>query len=533
MDSANSAQLATFLQRCARAFDGWPALRESADFLRRLALSAPDPFRVAVIGRMKTGKSTLINSLIGRPLAITNVEEATATVNVISYGTAEQSRSFLAIWKSGRIESFPIERLATDWTGKSPEVLERIREVRYLQLYANDPRLAEFEVIDTPGTGSAIEAHEQVATDFTRPEAITDSIDQGRKADAIIYVITVGRESDADSLTVFGAGRLSSADPYNSVCVSHKWDGPVEEDPYAAACLRAEGTLAQLKDKVLKVLPISAPLGLAAQQAPDDFFARLLPIVASPGLLASRLRTDERWDADPARRAAREAYPLLPWSSFQMLISHFLRQPPETAVQARQACRSLSHLPELEQLLQRHFFANARVIKQCQLLKKAKDVIEPALRSLSQLGETEKKDIERAERAGRALTDPELAGWAQRQAATAEENVRRIGEVTLELDREWQVHQRHLEGLQGDLQILRHLHDPESIFSEEHHRTIRAVCERQSSSAATVEEISTLSAHCRRILRVQFDRESTSMTEHLVRRLDEAHRAARQSPTQP
>src|SRR5262245_48959239 len=56
------------------------------DVRRRL----DEPLRVAVAGRLKAGKSTLVNALIGRRVAPTEVGECTRVVTQFRYGSADR-----------------------------------------------------------------------------------------------------------------------------------------------------------------------------------------------------------------------------------------------------------------------------------------------------------------------------------------------------------------------------------------------------------------------------------------------------------
>ncbi|HRQ87904.1 MAG TPA: dynamin family protein, partial [Bacteroidia bacterium] len=123
-----------FLRSAASLLGRFEAHRDAADGLRQIAESSRQPFNLAVVGRMKAGKSTLINGLVGQSLAISDVEEATATLNWICHGTGDQLRSFVVHWRDGRSEPFPLGDLS-QWTGKSEEVLARVRATLFLGLF--------------------------------------------------------------------------------------------------------------------------------------------------------------------------------------------------------------------------------------------------------------------------------------------------------------------------------------------------------------------------------------------------------------
>ena len=58
-------------------------------------------FTVGVVGQMRAGKSTLLNALLERDLAVVGVNETTATTNCFRYGPPEQHHTFRVHWRDG------------------------------------------------------------------------------------------------------------------------------------------------------------------------------------------------------------------------------------------------------------------------------------------------------------------------------------------------------------------------------------------------------------------------------------------------
>ena len=357
---------ASFCGDAARTFDAFDFLKGPATEMRELRKSAVHPFNIAVFGRMKTGKSTLINALIGRSLAITGVEEATATINVISY--SDSPGVFRAHWKDSPPETFPISSLKDDWNGKTPEVLDRVRRVSCLELFSDAESLKLCEITDTPGTGSEASVHEDVTQNFL---AATEK--QGRRADAIIYVFPpVGRETDMGNLDTYRKNNcIPGSDPYNSVAVLHKWDHIFWENGGDMSDIRAKA--ARLKDvmssMIADVIPVSAPLALAAVEAPDEFWACALEFCRTTKWeeLERLLNRDGKWDRDEARRRFRIMYPL-PWPSFQIIMreisTHLEDCLDVPAVRSR--VMTLSGIQNLRTFLDRNFFKRGELIRQKQ-----------------------------------------------------------------------------------------------------------------------------------------------------------------------
>src|SRR2546430_10311936 len=80
-----SARVAGLCQEVGHRLGG-PTKAQVFDVRRRLS----EPLRVAIAGRLKSGKSTLVNALIGRRVAPTEVGECTRIVTQFRYGTADR-----------------------------------------------------------------------------------------------------------------------------------------------------------------------------------------------------------------------------------------------------------------------------------------------------------------------------------------------------------------------------------------------------------------------------------------------------------
>jgi len=129
-------------------------LCQEEEDLRRIADNLRAPFNIAVFGRMKAGKSSLINAIIGQKLTITDTEEATATINRLSYATGDRLKTFTIHWQHCQPEDRPLSELETEWSGKASKVLENVGRAAWLELYSDAEALRNIHITDTPGTGS-------------------------------------------------------------------------------------------------------------------------------------------------------------------------------------------------------------------------------------------------------------------------------------------------------------------------------------------------------------------------------------------
>ncbi|SDC85695.1 Dynamin family protein [Actinokineospora iranica] len=258
------------------------------EVLRRLSA----PLQVAVAGRIKSGKSTLVNALIGRRVAPTDVGECTRLVTRFQYGTVDRVE---LVFFDGRKQVLPF-----DVGGMIPNDLEvDFDKVSHLEAYLTNAVLRDLTVIDTPGLGSldlaSVKRTEQLlgAAKHRKPgedgddepevdEESGDLDDTSRNAvagaEAVLYVVTQGvRADDQQALAAFTAATASrEAGPVNAIAVLNKADTITPEsvtgsdgDVWKAATILAEKQAATLKPRVADVIPV---IGLLAESAESGGF---------------------------------------------------------------------------------------------------------------------------------------------------------------------------------------------------------------------------------------------------------------------
>lgn len=337
-------------------------------------------FTVAVVGQMRSGKSSLLNALVGADLAVTGVNETTATINWFKYGEGEQCRRFRVVWKDRPAEDLPQSELQ-QWVGDS----ERAKATRYLELFSPADFLRRANVVDTPGTRSVLQAHEEAIQEFLAAKHDTETRRQGGAADALIYVLMpIARENDRDLLATFEQNtRLPGSSPYNSLAVVHKWEMLSVENPLAEVQRKAEGISRVMGDLVSAAIPVSAPLAWAAEQFPDAFWSQLLELTGNcaDDVLEELLLTDHDFThanirGCPLDAATRQTFytahrSQLPWPSLKVIVQIAKQRQPGNAPDLRAVIRQASGINVLRGELQRRFFARTKMIKAFSVLSKA------------------------------------------------------------------------------------------------------------------------------------------------------------------
>ncbi len=236
------------------------------EVLRRLRA----PLQVAVAGRIKSGKSTLVNALIGRRVAPTEVGECTRLVTRFSYGTTDRVE---VVGTDGTKQVLPF-----DAHGMIPadigDAVGELARVSHLEAYLTNAVLRDLTVIDTPGLGSLD------AASVARTEQLLDPVSTNAVAgaEAVLYVVTQSvRAGDQQALTAFAAATAGrDAGPVNVIALLNKADMIAPEsvagagdDVWRAAELLAHRQAASLRPRVAGMLPV---IGLLAESAETGGF---------------------------------------------------------------------------------------------------------------------------------------------------------------------------------------------------------------------------------------------------------------------
>lgn len=128
---------------------------------------ASEPFTLVILGDFKRGKSTIINALLGRETAPSNVSPETYTINEISYGL---KRSAQAVLENGQ----RIDLEMSDITRDRLETLMKMfpAKVDHLDIKDNAPILKEIRIVDTPGLSDLDDLDRQVTNYLVNADAI-------------------------------------------------------------------------------------------------------------------------------------------------------------------------------------------------------------------------------------------------------------------------------------------------------------------------------------------------------------------------
>jgi len=157
-------------------FPLWQEFQDALACARTQSLRLKQPPRICFVGRFKTGKSRLINALIGADILPYNTDECTAQIIELAYGAEDKATRIVGL----DLDSSPEKPIglaefqkAVDFTAMS-ENQRRTAKASAFRRYLPSPRLLSASIVDTPGyDGGNFEA--RARNDSVRDQAIKQS----------------------------------------------------------------------------------------------------------------------------------------------------------------------------------------------------------------------------------------------------------------------------------------------------------------------------------------------------------------------
>ena len=402
--------------------------------LRRELDRLDEPLRVAIAGKVKAGKSTLINALIGEPVAPTDAGECTRVVTW--YRDGRTPRIVMH-----RVDSPPLPLLVVRRDGALVIDLQGTPADRVDRLLVDWPAhsLRAATLIDTPGTESMSADTAGRAGTFLDPGDDTPT-----EADAVIYLMRHLHATDAHFLEAFRDTGVARATAVNTIAVVSRADeigGARVDAMFSARAIaqryRVEPALRGLCQNVVAVagllahtgrtlrLAEFAALGELARMSRADLDTALLSadrFVRPDGAVAAALPAL----SDEARRELLARFGLFGIRLTTMLIRQGVDNPADLATEMV----ARSGLLELQRVLHNQFTGRSDVLK----ARSALLAVDRALHAVGDGDSSLAAEVDRIFAVAHEFTEIRLLGLLRSgafslPASTAEEAERLLGGV--------------------------------------------------------------------------------------------------------
>ena len=223
-----------------------------------------EPLRVAIAGKVKAGKSTLLNALVGEELAPTDAGECTKIVTWYRDGITYRVVMFP---HDGEPRQLPFSRdggaIDIDLQGTAPGSVDR------LEIEWPSSSLRSITLIDTPGIASLSADVSSRSQAFLAPGE-----DQVTPADAVLYLMRHLHTTDIGFLEAFHDQEVAQATPVNAIGVLSRADevGVGRLDSMASASriagrYKADPKVRRLCQTVVPVAGLLAQSGSTLREA--------------------------------------------------------------------------------------------------------------------------------------------------------------------------------------------------------------------------------------------------------------------------
>ena len=183
-------QVLSLVIDASAAYQGTPQARVLDEVVARIH----EPLRVAIAGKVKAGKSTLLNALVGDEVAPTDAGECTRIVTWYRHGIASR------VWLTppgGVPGQVPFTRSGSGALDVQLGTWQA-DQVESLTVEWPVPPLATMTLIDTPGIGS-------LSTDVSATSLafLTSDDEQTTPSDAVVYLLRHLHATDVSFLHAF------------------------------------------------------------------------------------------------------------------------------------------------------------------------------------------------------------------------------------------------------------------------------------------------------------------------------------------
>jgi GTPase SAR1 family protein len=273
-----------------------PSLRQLQRFLEDEQRQLQKPMQVAIVGKIKAGKSTILNALLGESLVPTGSVEATFNVNWLKHTVDAPYIQVHYKDEKNDPERKSIKELE-NLTRRAEGSSERQKEllaIKHIEVYFPNPILETLDLIDTPGLSSDFKSDEKNTRDFLKlyGDELTQSTQtHTREAHAVLYLFkqTAG-QTDLDVMTEFLGQEKEPSLPFNAfnaigVLTRADEHWPQEAEPMQVTQRIASQLTEQqpdLNNIFYKIQPVSGLLAWGAQTLTSEEFRTLESLASLP-----------------------------------------------------------------------------------------------------------------------------------------------------------------------------------------------------------------------------------------------------------
>jgi len=210
-------RIANMLRALKSQYSGQFVLRKISEKAVKIADGLEAPLKIMVMGEFSTGKSTLINAIIGQNIATVDATPTTAVITVFLYGEDDK---VLVHSKDGTVSEYNSDKFSEMTSKNGDSTNSNFRStISYVERFLPLNILKKISIVDSPGFNDIDEEHVNVT------RAFTDS------SDVVLWILSseqAGKNSEVNNLKSIG-GRLRPLLVVNKIDIIDEEEQSVEE----------------------------------------------------------------------------------------------------------------------------------------------------------------------------------------------------------------------------------------------------------------------------------------------------------------
>lgn len=320
------------------------------------------PLQVAIAGRVKAGKSTLLNALVGERLAPTDAGECTKVVSRYRRGTGYE---VVAQMRDGGTQALAFDRVGGSLDIKLGSLEESA--IATIDVAWPTTALENITLIDTPGLASINDENSRRTRDFLEADP-----DRPGDADAVVYLIRHAHQADVAFLDAFMDRTVAAASPVNAVAVLSRADeigaGRMDAMDSARRIARRYELDPQLRGLCAAVVPLAGLLAETGLTLREDELSALRMLAATDdATLALMLMSADQFcelsSSELTVEARRDLLSRFGMFGVRVAVEEVRSGRATTAAALGRTLVQVSGLTGLQEVISRHFAPRARVLQ--------------------------------------------------------------------------------------------------------------------------------------------------------------------------